>query len=87
MKRTILLVAISMAAWHVQAQGTCATAVTAVLGDYYVSQINGPEAPTPVCSSGGGGATPTVTTPGLWRGRITASNGQFDDQIVVGTGI
>ncbi|HQV37444.1 MAG: VCBS repeat-containing protein [Flavobacteriales bacterium] len=57
MKRTILLVAISMAAWHVQAQGTCATAVTAVLGDYYVSQINGPEAPTPVCSSGGGGAT------------------------------
>ncbi len=35
--------------------------------------------------SGGGGATPTVTTPGLWRGRITASNGQFEDTVGIVT--
>ena len=61
MKRILLLALVISAAWQAQAQGTCATAVPIVLADYYVSQINGPEAPSPICSTGGG-----VATAGRW---------------------
>lgn len=57
MIRTVLLTVAITFAWQARAQGTCASAIPAVLGDYFVSQVNGPEAPTPVCSTGGGGAT------------------------------
>ena len=57
MKRTLLLLWIGITAWQAHAQNTCATAVTAVLGDYYISQVNGTEVPEPICSNGGEGAT------------------------------
>lgn len=57
MRKLLLLAVVMSATWQAQAQGTCATAIPIVLGDYYVSQVNGPEAPTPICSTGGGGAT------------------------------
>ena len=57
MKKTLLLLLLSSFAWQAHAQNTCATAVPIVLGDYFISQINGTEAPFPVCATGGGGAT------------------------------
>lgn len=61
MKRTILLLTIGLAAWQLQAQNTCATAIPVGLNSYYVSQIDGTEAPSPVCAGGS-----TVATMGEW---------------------
>ncbi len=52
MKRPLLLSLAALVYWHVQAQGTCATAIPIVLGNYYVSQIDGAQAPAPLCSGG-----------------------------------
>ncbi|HMN04949.1 MAG TPA: FG-GAP-like repeat-containing protein [Flavobacteriales bacterium] len=60
MKRPLLLLALGFSAWQAHAQGTCATAVNTVLATYYVAQVDGPEAPTPICT---GGSTATL---GRW---------------------
>lgn len=61
MKRSLLLLSVGLLSWQAQAQGTCATAVPATLATYYVSQIDGTQAPAPICS---GGSTPG--TLGRW---------------------
>ncbi len=57
MKKTVLALAMGLLAWHAKAQNTCATAVPLVMGNYYISQIDGMEVPEPVCSTGGDMAT------------------------------
>jgi len=76
MKRSLLLLSIGLLSWHAQAQGTCATAVPAVLASYFVSQIDGPEAPAPICSGG--------TTPGT-LGRWYSFTATADTSITVTT--
>ncbi|MBS1548036.1 MAG: hypothetical protein JSU02_11805, partial [Bacteroidetes bacterium] len=57
MKKTVLALALGLLAWHANAQNSCATAVPLVMGNYYISQIDGSEVPEPVCSTGGDMAT------------------------------
>ena len=57
MKRPLLAFAFLSIAWQAHAQNTCATAVSVGINSYYVSAVNGSEAPNPVCSSGGTGAS------------------------------
>ncbi|MCO6483427.1 MAG: VCBS repeat-containing protein [Flavobacteriales bacterium] len=56
MQRPLLLLAIAGCTLQAQAQGTCATAVPVTLATYYVAQIDGSQAPSPICT-GGGAAT------------------------------
>lgn len=69
------LIACSLLASPAAAQGTCATAVPVVPATYYVSQINGSEAPTPLCT---GGAAATM-------GRWYAYTAALDTSVTVTT--
>ncbi len=60
MKNTLPLIACALLASPAAAQGTCATAVPVVPATYYVSQINGSEAPAPLCTGG------SAATMGRW---------------------
>lgn len=50
MKKPVLTLAMGLLAWQAQAQGTCATAVPIQLGNYYVTAIDGSQAPTTICT-------------------------------------
>jgi hypothetical protein len=53
MKRPLLLLAISLGAMQARAQNDCANAVPVTLGTYTVSSVNGPQIPSPQCTSQG----------------------------------
>ncbi|MBS1937078.1 MAG: VCBS repeat-containing protein [Bacteroidetes bacterium] len=92
MNRLLLLPLIGAAAMHAHAQGTCATAIPVSIATYYADQIDGPEAPSPICSGG------TPATMGRWY-KFTATadtsitittdlpqNGGTDTRVQVYTG-
>ena len=57
MKRSLLLSAIGLCAWQVQAQDQCATALPVTLGTHTVAAVNGTEVPSPICAPNGLGNT------------------------------
>lgn len=63
MKKITLLFCLLMCVSVVQAQDTCNTAQAITPGLYVVTAINGPDVPTPLCSSQYG-ATPSTRPPG-----------------------
>lgn len=76
MKKALLLLASGLISWQAQAQNSCATAIDAQLASYYVTQVNGDDAPEPVCSGGG-----TLGTHGEWY----AYTATLDTTIIVTT--
>lgn len=60
MKRPLLLLTVGFLAWQAHAQGTCATAVPVTEATYYAAQIDGSQAPLPICTGG------AVATMGRW---------------------
>lgn len=76
------------------AQNSCATAVEIVEGTYSFSQIEGSNAPAPVCSSGGTGATAgrwyKYTAPANLQITVTSDfptiNGNVDNRVQVYSG-
>ena len=57
MKRSLLLSALGLCTWQVQAQDQCATALPITLGTYTVTTVNGTEIPSPICAPNGLGNT------------------------------
>ena len=61
MKKILLLFLLSITSFVVNGQNTCATALPVTAGITVIDAINGSQAPSPVCISGG-----TVATAGEW---------------------
>jgi PKD repeat protein len=95
MKKTLFIFGLfAAAANYTVAQNSCATAIEISAGTYSFSQIEGTNAPSPVCSSGGTGATAgrwyKYTAPSNLQLTVTsdypAINGNTDNRVQIYSG-